>query len=135
MGGAGAVVGGLSGASKQNKEVKSIDIKILLRSTSRTSCVLHFKDIDRVLKTKDDSDRKMYETYTKNANEAKDILSVIIDNAKQVQVSAPAVQPLIQQVPSSSSSVADELAKLAKLKADGILTEEEFQAQKAKLLC
>ena len=77
----------------------------------------------------------MYETYTKNANEAKDILSVIIDNAKQVQVSAPAVQPLIQQVPSSSSSVADELAKLAKLKADGILTEEEFQAQKAKLLC
>ena len=117
MGGAGAVVGGLSGASKQNKEVKSIDIKILLRSTSRTSCVLHFKDIDRVLKTKDDSDRKMYETYTKNANEAKDILSVIIDNAKQVQVSAPAVQPLIQQVPSSS------------------LTEEEFQAQKAKLLC
>lgn len=134
MGGAGAVVGGLSGASKQNKEVKSIDIKILLRSTSRTSCVLHFKDIDRVLKTKEDSDRKMYETYTKNANEAKDILSVIIDNAKQVQVSAPVIQPLIQQVPSSSSSVADELAKLAKLKADGVLTEEEFQTQKAKLL-
>ena len=134
MGGAGAVVGGLSGANKQNKEVKSIDIKILLRSTSRSSCVLHFKDIDRVLKTKEDSDRKMYETYTKNANEAKDILSVIIDNAKQIQVSAPVAQPLIQQVPSSSSSIADELAKLAKLKADGILTEEEFQAQKAKLL-
>lgn len=31
-------------------------------------------------------------------------------------------------------SVADELAKLAKLKADGIITDEEFQAQKAKLL-
>ena len=134
MGGAGAVVGGLSGASKQNKEVKSIDIKILLRSTSRSSCVLHFKDIDRDLKTKDDSDRKMYETFTKNANEAKDILSVIIDNAKQTQVSAPEAKPLVQIVPSSSSSVADELAKLAKLKADGILTEEEFQTQKAKLL-
>lgn len=134
MGGAGAVVGGLSGASKQNKEVKSIDIKILLRSTSRSSCVLHFKDIDRVLKTKEDSDRKMYETYTKNANEAKDILSVIIDNAKQVQVNSPVAQPLIQKVPSSSSSIADELTKLAKLKADGILTDEEFQIQKAKLL-
>lgn len=134
MGGAGAVVGGLSGASKQNKEVKSIDIKILLRSTSRSSCVLHFKDIDRDLKTKDDSDRKMYETFTKNANEAKDILSVIIDNAKQTQVSVPVVKPSIQQAPSTSSSVADELAKLAKLKADGILTEEEFQTQKAKLL-
>jgi len=32
------------------------------------------------------------------------------------------------------SSVADELAKLAKLKADGLLTEEEFAAQKARLL-
>lgn len=134
MGGAGAVVGGLSGASKQNKEVKSIDIKILLRSTSRTSCVLHFNDAKRILKTKEESDRNLYETYTKNANQAKDVLSVIIDNAKQVQVSTPVAQPLVQQVPSSSSSIADELAKLAKLKADGILTEEEFQAQKAKLL-
>jgi hypothetical protein len=134
MGGAGAVVGGLSGASKQNKEVKSIDVKILLRSTSRSSCVLHFKDIDRVLKTKEDADRKMYEIFTKNANEAKDILSVIIDNAKQIQVSASVAQPLVQQVSSPSPSVADELAKLAKLKADGILTDEEFQMQKAKLL-
>ena len=133
MGGAGAVVGGLSGASKQNKEIKNMDIKILLRSTSRTSCVLHFKDVDRVLKTKEDADRKLYEKYVKNANQAKDVLSVIIDNAKQV--STPTAQPIAQPVVApTSSSVADELAKLAKLKADGILTEEEFQAQKSKLL-
>ena len=133
MGGAGAVVGGLSGASKQNKEIKNMDIKILLRSTSRTSCVLHFKDVDRVLKTKEDADRKLYETYVKNANQAKDVLSVIIDNAKQA--SAPIAQPIAQPVVApASSSVADELAKLAKLKADGILTDEEFQAQKSKLL-
>ena len=133
MGGAGAVVGGLSGGSKQNKEIKNMDIKILLRSTSRTTCVLHFKDVDRVLKTKDETDRKLYETYVKNANQAKDILSIIIDNAKQASVP---IEPIIAQpvVAPSSSSVADELAKLAKLKADGILTEEEFQAQKSKLL-
>lgn len=133
MGGAGAVVGGLSGASKQNKEVKSIDIKILLRSTSRTACVLHFNDANRILKTKEDSDRKLYETYTKNANQAKDILSVIIDDAKQKQQSTPVAQPLAQQVP-PSSSVADELTKLAKLKENGILTEEEFLEQKKILL-
>ena len=133
MGGAGAVVGGLSGASKQNKEIENMDIKILLRSTIRTSCVLHFKDVDRVLKTKEDADRKLYEKYVKNANQAKDVLSVIIDNAKQV--STPTAQPIAQPVVApTSSSVADELAKLAKLKADGILTEEEFQAQKSKLL-
>ena len=133
MGGAGAVVGGLSGASKQNKEIKNMDIKILLRSTSRTSCVLHFKDVDRVLKTKKEDDRKLYETYLKNANQAKDVLSVIIDDAKQA--SAPIAQPITQSVVApASSSVADELAKLAKLKADGILTDEEFRVQKSKLL-
>lgn len=133
MGGAGAVVGGLSGASKQNKEIMNMDIKILLRSTSRTSCVLHFKDVDRVLKTKEEADRKLYETYLKNANQAKDVLSVIIDDAKQA--STPIAQPITQSVVApASSSVADELAKLAKLKADGILTDEEFRVQKSKLL-
>ena len=133
MGGAGAVIGGLSGASKQNKEIKNMDIKILLRSTSRTSCVLHFKDVDRVLKTKEEADRKLYETYVQNANQAKDVLSVIIDDAKQA--SAPIAKPITQSVVApASSSVADELAKLAKLKADGILTDEEFRVQKSKLL-
>ena len=75
----------------------------------------------------------LYEKYVKNANQAKDVLSVIIDNAKQV--STPTAQPIAQPVVApASSSVADELAKLAKLKADGILTDEEFQAQKSKLL-
>lgn len=133
MGGAGAVVGGLSGASKQNKEIKNMDLRVLLRSTSRTSCVLHFKDIDRVLKTKNDADRKLYKTYIMNANRAKDILSVIIDNAKQIN--APIAQPVSQSVVTpSANSVADELTKLAKLKDEGLLTDEEFQAQKTKLL-
>ena len=125
MGGAGAVVGGLSGGSKQNKEIKNMDIKILLRNTSETTCILHFKDSDRALK----ADSDLYETYAKNANQAKDILSIIIDKSKQA--SAPIAQPITT---ASTSSVADELAKLAKLKADGILTEEEFLTQKSKLL-
>ena len=58
-----------------------------------------------------------------------ELYSIIIDNAKQTV--APIAQPVVAP---SSRSVADELAKLAKLKADGILTEEEFQAQKSKLL-
>ena len=34
----------------------------------------------------------------------------------------------------TSNSIADELTKLVQLKDAGVLTEEEFQAQKAKLL-
>lgn len=126
MGGAGAVIGGLSGASKQNKEVKNMDIKILLRNTNRPSYVLHFKETNKILKTKEAQDKKLYEAYIKNANQAKEILSIIIDDVKQtITPTGNPNQPL---------GIAHELEKLVKLKADGILTEEEFQAQKAKLL-
>ena len=132
MGGAGAIVGGLSGDTKQKKVVNSMDIKILLRDTKETSYTLHFMDFPSPLKTKEANDMSRYEEFLKNANKAKDLLSIIIDDARQssVQTAPTSTQPIVAQ----PSSVADELTKLAKLKADGILTEEEFQAQKAKLL-
>lgn len=45
-----------------------------------------------------------------------------------------AVHRYLQQVTGSEPSTADELAKLASLRDLGVLTEEEFAAQKAKLL-
>ena len=109
-----------------------MQIKILLRDTQRTSLVLNFNDSNRVLRTKDTNDNTLYENYQKNANCAKDLLSVIIDRAKQSD--NPIVQQVAQVPPSPKSGIADELAKLAQLKADGILTDEEFNTQKAKLL-
>ena len=132
MGGAGAVVGGLSGTSKKNMEIKTMQIKILLRDTQRTSLVLNFNDSNRILKTKNANDNILYENYQKNANCAKDLLFVIIDRAKQS--GNPIVQQVAQVPSSPKSGIADELAKLAQLKADGILTDEEFNTQKAELL-
>jgi hypothetical protein len=40
----------------------------------------------------------------------------------------------IQEVSSTGASTADELEKLGSLRAQGVLSEEEFAAQKAKLL-
>jgi hypothetical protein len=51
---------------------------------------------------------------------------------QSAQVQDAAAREYIQSVASTSS--ADELAKLAALKADGTLTEAEFNAAKAKLL-
>ena len=48
--------------------------------------------------------------------------------------SLPAVQPMHGSGAASPPSVADELAKLAQLLDSGLLTVEEFNAQKAKLL-
>lgn len=61
----------------------------------------------------------------------KDIFAIIIDMVDK-KVAQQKIAPVMQPV--SSTSVADELTKLAKLKDAGILSEEEFNAQKAKLL-
>lgn len=132
MGSAGAVVGGLSGSSKKIMEINTMQIKILLRNTQRRSFVLDFNDSKRVLKTSKSADNTMYENYQKNAKRANDTLSVIIDRAKQSAIST--VLQVAQTPSSTKSGIADEIAKLAKLKADGILTDEEFNAQKKKLL-
>lgn len=43
-------------------------------------------------------------------------------------------EPMMMQTSISPLSIADELAKFAKLRDDGIISEEEFQIQKARLL-
>lgn len=66
----------------------------------------------------------------KEATGIKDIFSIILDIVDKNIAQQKAV-PIIQQ--SNPTSVADELTKLARLKDAGILSEEEFNAQKAKL--
>ncbi len=57
------------------------------------------------------------------------------NRAMQAQADkAAAQQAYIQDAAGSGSSSADELEKLASLHTQGVLTDEEYQAQKAKLL-
>lgn len=58
---------------------------------------------------------------------------VSLARARPVPATAPA-EPSIRQVSARHVSVADELQKLAALRDEGVLTEEEFAQQKAKLL-
>lgn len=66
--------------------------------------------------------------------------SILAENLAQTEaVEQIAETPLIEQSPqveqiASNISVADELIKLKSLVDNGVLTEEEFQAQKTKLL-
>ena len=50
------------------------------------------------------------------------------------QQAAPAAAAPAAAAPAGESSVIDQLKELGELKAQGILTEEEFAAQKAKIL-
>jgi hypothetical protein len=126
FGGVGAIVGGNTAKAKQNKEVRNMSIKILLKSTSDSTIILKIYE-GAVLETKKDADRIYYEGLMKEVSGIKDIFSIIIDIVDKKKVSSPVNT-------TSSLSVADELEKLAKLKNAGILSEEEFKEQKAKLL-
>ena len=131
FGGVGAIVGGSTAKAKQNKEIRIMSIKILLKSTSKTNITLKIYEagIDgSVLETKGMADRMAYDKLMKEVIGIKDIFSIIIDMVDK---------DLMQQknTPNLSSlSIADELEKLAKLKESGILSEQEFTEQKKKLL-
>ena len=56
------------------------------------------------------------------------------EEAQQAQQAPTAPVAAAPAAPASGESMIDQLKELGELKAQGILTEEEFAAQKAKLL-
>lgn len=124
-GGAGAVIGGLSGDSKVKKEVSRIEIKILLRNQNvPTHVITCYNDVPL------DVSSAGYNSIIKTAREIVDHISVIIDmmdreyqHQENLAISKP-----------ETKSIADELEKLCLLKEKGLLSEEEFQKQKERLL-
>ena len=76
---------------------------------------------------------------------AADVIEMRVSKAEAEQIKAtltrlmlgggtPAAPPAAPASPSAPASVADELAKLVQLRDAGALTEQEFAAQKARLL-
>jgi hypothetical protein len=108
-GGAGAIIGGLSGNTKQEENVAVYTVKILLRSIEKTSLIWY-------------ADKE-------NANNIKDLVSVIIDKTDKSTEGIPE-----ETFAKPSDSIADELLKMNELKEKGIITEAEFTIQKDKLL-
>ena len=110
-------------------------MKIRIRDYSTPSLMITCFDALKLtghkeIKTTDNLYGQTYKDELQNAQKIADYVSVIIDEVDRIEKQSLSAQP-----PSAKeSTVADELAKLAKLKADGILTDEEFQTQKAKLL-
>ena len=133
-GGAGMVVGGLSGDSSQKKKVSKVLVKIKIRDYSTPSLLITCFDaqqtIGHEIKSTDSLYGHIYRDELQNAQKIADYVSVIIDEVDRQEKQSQTAQPISSQ----KSSVADELAKLAKLKADGILTDDEFRDQKEKLL-
>lgn len=130
-GGAGAIIGGLSGTTHEKKNISKIAVRILLRNYSIPSLYIYCLNTDITSMGEALSSEHPYcIDATREAREIADHLSVIIDmmdreyqHQENMLISEP-----------KNQSVADELEKLYSLKEKGLLSEEEFQKQKERLL-
>ena len=135
-GGAGAIVGGLSGDTKQNKKVSKVQIKIKLRDINHPSFTIDCFDCKTMTVGGEpikpsDLEGHLYKQGLKDAQRIADTVSAIIDITDKSSKSTAQTPPKPAKV---IGSVADELTKLADLKEKGILTDEEFAIQKKALL-
>lgn len=128
-GGAGAIIGGLSGDSKVKKKVSKIEIRILVRNQSSPNYVIKCYN-DQPIDVTSGLGKITYDGIMSTAKEIADHLSVIIDmmdREYQQQENMSIAKP-------ETKSIADELEKLCALRDKGILSAEEFEKQKEKLL-
>jgi hypothetical protein len=128
-GGAGAIVGGLSGSYNGKKKVSEITVKILLRNYSTPAIYIYCfqSTVGQV-----SADSLMCKLATEEARKIADKLSVVIDMIDREEKAKQ--QDLLECSLSTKASIADELEKLSSLKEKGIISQEEFERFKDKLL-
>ena len=121
-GGAGTVVGGLSGNTNVKDKISKIDVKLLLRDYIKNSITVTFFSEAEVEKG-----GFVYNVAHNTAIELVDKIKVIIDKADreyaQNQVSN-----------SQTTNISQEIERLYDLKVKGIITEDEFQHLKEKYI-
>lgn len=119
FGGVGAIVGGVTGKKKSKHTVKSVKIKITTNDIKDPIVFI------TLLQKETKKDSLIYKNSAKTAQEILSRLKVV--TSKDYGTKS-------EEVGQAKISVADELIKLKTLLDEGILTQEEFNKQKEKLL-
>lgn len=151
-GGVGAIIGGLSGKKTSTEQVKRIDLKIVVNDTKKPVRIFNLMDCQFELggahhKNGMPKDDVIYKRAYQRATRWHSLISVLIKQAddadkKEAEKNRYASQSErehneinhVQSIASNSVSVADELLKLSELEKQGIITKEEFDKQKEKVL-
>lgn len=122
---AGLVVGGLGGRTtgRELRDVRAIDVVITVADMAHPRHVLRVLDAPHGLR----AESRDYQAARRDAEDLLATLKAAIELADREAGAGQAATP-------AAPSVADELEKLAALRDKGVLTEEEFQAQKRGLL-
>lgn len=134
-GGAGAVIGGLSGKKTSEQEFNRIDLKVIVNNTKDPVKLFNFLLSDEVdingklIPIKKDSIK--YKNAIDSISHWHSLLSILIKQS-DLNDSKKIEEKMANN--NINISIADEIKKLAELRNSGILTEEEFQQQKIKIL-
>ena len=148
LGGVGAIIGGTTGKSKETKIIDSYKMIIQLSNIDCPTYEIEF--VDSSLELDELTQDNIIKHMKKCANQLKSILLTIIKSNEfaldMQKVQAPAImQAEMQQKfletkeiaaleEKKNTSIADELLKLSELHKNGVLTDEEYEALKKKLL-
>jgi hypothetical protein len=128
LGGVGAIIGGLSGNKTSSDKVNRIDLRITVNRTGSPVHDINFMNVEGK------KNGIIYKTAMKQTRHWHGLLGVLIKRADTEDIAQEG--ELVVENPKllQKGSVADELTKLAELQKLGLLTEDEFMVQKAKLL-
>ena len=128
-GGAGAIIGGLSGSSTHKNKVSSVTVKILLRNLDNPSLVVNCFDSSQMtsegkpIETTGKMESHIYQTGRKNADDIKDLVSIIIDRVDKKGTSSKSNEKNTK----NDNSIDDKkLMILNELKEEGEGGEDEF---------
>ncbi|ARK32401.1 SHOCT domain-containing protein [Halalkalibacter krulwichiae] len=132
VGGVGALIGGLSGKKKTAEEVKSVKLQIVVNDTKKPVQEISF--LKQKVEVK--KDNPLYEQALVDATHWHKLISVLIKQADQEDkvMNAQTNIELESGQKQNTYIHADEIRKLHDLFKEGIITEEEFDIQKKKII-
>lgn len=123
FGGVGAIIGGLSGKTTSTQKPKRIDLRITVNRTASPIHDVNFMNIET------EREGIIYTVALQQARHWHGLISILIRQADEEY------SPSRSKIASSNSIyIPDEIRKLAQLRDERLISDEEFVAQKAKLL-
>ncbi|NMM52937.1 SHOCT domain-containing protein [Paenibacillus aquistagni] len=125
-GGVGVLIGGLSGSTTSHEKVKKIELNVIVNDTANPIHKIAFLDSEFSAYAKDTQE---YKDGYNTAYHCHQLIGVLIRQADEEDK-----QKEGSNSSQSNVSVADELIKLVQLKDEGIISGDEFEAQKKKLI-
>lgn len=124
VGGAGAIVGGLSGNTTSTQAVSKVILKFTFRDIENPNYELLLLNMYPPTKPNEIGYSEV-EKALALGNKIKDVCAVIIDKVDSSKKEQPQI---------SNLSVAEELKKFADLLKEGLISQQEYEEQKKKLL-